>query len=183
MESLVDSKRLMNIRNLVKQTNSLPGDIAEVGVYKGGTASIIASLTTKTVYLFDTFSGIPFQNKEKQDTHLIGDFNDTSFLEVKNELAKYPNVSVYQGIFPDQTSQILENKQFSLVHLDVDVYESYKKCLEFFYPRMVPNGVIILDDYDAVTCLGAKNACDEFFADKPEVILLGTHPHAFVFKT
>ena len=61
---------------------------------------------------------------------------------------------------------------FKLVHLDVDIYESYKNALEFFYPRMVRNGVIVMDDYGSKFCLGAKKAIDRFMSYKPEKLII-----------
>jgi predicted O-methyltransferase YrrM len=77
-------------------------------------------------------------------------------------MRKCNNYALYKGTFPQDNSQYAEHEQFSLVHLDVDIYTSVRDCLQFFWPRMVAGGVIILDDYNAPDCPGAKKAADEF---------------------
>ncbi len=50
----------------------------------------------------------------------------------------------------------------------MNLYSSYKQCMEFFYPRMVNGGVILLDEYNDPPWPGCNQALDEFLADKPE---------------
>ena len=52
------------------------------------------------------------------------------------------------------------DKEYFLVHVDVDLYQSTKDCLEFFYPRMVIGGIIMIDDYPYLN--GVKIAVNEF---------------------
>jgi len=153
-------------------TASLPGDIAEVGVYRGGTARILTETSApnqKTVHLFDTFEGMPEVDVQK-DRHLQGDFADTSVESVKKQLGNFSNYKMYKGIFPDTASPVID-KHFSLVHIDVDIYKSVMDCSDFFYPRLVDAGLMVFDDYGSETCPGAKMAVDEFFSDKPETPL------------
>lgn len=159
--TLVDYPRLYNLVDYCKETQFIPGSIAEIGVYKGGTARLLCEYTQKHVYLFDTFTGLP-QVDKSVDLHNTGDFSDTSALHVSEVLEPYTNYSMYKGIFPKQNSEIVKDLGFSLVHLDVDIYDSVKQCLEFFTPRMTKGGIIVLDDYNAPTCPGAKVAADEY---------------------
>jgi hypothetical protein len=62
----------------------------------------------------------------------------------------------------------VEDRRFKLVHIDVDLYQPTRDSVEFFYPRMVPGGVILCDDYGSTRCPGARRAMDEFFFEKPE---------------
>lgn len=166
--SIVGADRMDSIRLQLSNTQDLGGACAEVGVYKGGTAELIAiNRKERPLYLFDTFSGIPYSGKH-DNHHKMGDFNDTSFEKVCDRLAKYEGVSVHKGIFPDDTGSVIDNVEFSFVHLDVDVYESYISALNVFWPKMIKGGIIICDDYNFDTCLGAKVAVDEFFESKPE---------------
>ncbi|MBF0331749.1 MAG: class I SAM-dependent methyltransferase [Candidatus Omnitrophica bacterium] len=167
--TLVDKYCCFMLYQFVKHVATLPGDVAEIGVYKGGTAKLLArgfEPFKKRVHLFDTFAGMPSTDSVK-DIHKAGDFNDTSLKSVQKFLQDNKNVSFYQGIFPS-TSQPIVNKTFCLVHIDVDIYKSVRDCCVFFYPRMDRGGMMVFDDYGALTCPGAKMAVDEFFADKPE---------------
>lgn len=152
-----------------ENTENIVGDIAEVGVYRGGSAKIICETTKKQVYLFDTFEGLPRIGREDDTAQFRkGEYN-ASYDDVKNYLKEYANIQFHKGLFPN-TATPVKNKQFSLVHLDVDIYESTLRGLEFFYPRMSEGGIIISHDY---TCaVGVKKAFDEFFKNKPEKVIL-----------
>jgi len=144
------------------------GEVVEVGVYKGGTARLLAlALPHKTVHLFDTFAGMPATNSNF-DKHLAGEFSDTSLAAVQEHLKDCRNVHFYQGLFPATSGPIAQTK-FSLVHVDADIYDSVRACCEFFYPRLEKDAVMLFDDYGFPTCPGARKAVDDFFSDKPEV--------------
>lgn len=149
-------------------TRRCSGDVAECGVYRGGTARILAEIVPdRTVHLFDTFSGMPSIDPNK-DLHKVGDFADTSLEAVRHYLAAYRNVNCVQGLIPASLACIVD-RHFSFVHIDLDIYSSIKSASEFFYPRMQPGGILLFDDYGYPSCPGARAAVDEFFADKPEV--------------
>ncbi|GAB4243638.1 MAG: hypothetical protein OHK005_08110 [Candidatus Methylacidiphilales bacterium] len=74
---------------------------------------------------------------------------------------------MFPGHLP-KTLPLLQESWFSFVHLDCDIYESYQTCLERLYPRMVPGGIILFDEYRSRVWPGATLAIDEFFSDKPE---------------
>jgi len=181
--SVVGRERCSILYQLVKHAIGMEGDIAEVGVYKGGTAKLIAKVaaeTTKTVHLFDTFSGMPPTDITK-DLHKKRDFSDAPLDDVKMYLKDCSNVRFYPGFFPD-TSDAVSNLQFCFVHIDVDIYKSVVDCCGFFYPRMVKGGIMIFDDYGFSSCPGAKRAIDEFFANKPEYPCYLPMGEAFVIK-
>lgn len=168
--SLLDDERIDALINYLQIANELEGDIAEVGVYKGGSArTICLHAPKKHVLLFDTFDGMP--PTKDIDEHKQGDFANTSLEEVAINLRPMVNYELHQGVFPKkQVSKFASFRKFCLVHIDVDIYDSVKDCLTFFYPRMVSGGFIVLDDYNAPMCKGAKLAVDEFLTDKPEKI-------------
>ena len=91
-----------------------------------------------------------------------------------------------KGYFQD-TLRTLPHERYSLVHLDVDLYGSYRTCLEYFYPRLQPGAYMVFDEYDfsAEVYPGAQRAIDEFLADKPERIERfeeARHPRYFIRK-
>lgn len=119
----------------VLRTEKINGDVAEVGVYKGGSAKLICETKgNKTLHLFDTFEGIP--KVDQVDESFVHKGQHAASQErVKNYLKKYNQVVFYPGVFPD-TAKPVYDKKFSFVNLDVDTYESTLNCLKFFYPRM-----------------------------------------------
>jgi len=167
--TLVDKKRCFILYQFCKQIAFFKGDIAEVGVFKGGTARLLAECVErqdKNIHLFDTFEGIPHSNP-KLDIVRQGDFKDTSLESVKSLLSGFKNIHFHQGCFPE-SAKSSEGLRFSLAHIDVDIYKSVIDCCVFFYPRMEKGGIMVFDDYGHVCCPGAKTAVDEFFADKAE---------------
>ncbi len=145
------------------------GAVAECGVYKGGTARILAeSLPQRCVYLFDTFAGMP-ETDPARDLHKSGDFADTSIASVREYLSGLTNVNLVPGLIPDSL-RAARDCSFCFVHIDLDIYTAIRSACEFFYPRMGPGGTILFDDYGYSSCPGARAAVDEFFSDKPEVI-------------
>lgn len=150
----------------VKQTAKIPGDIAEVGVYQGGSSKLICEAKeARRLHLFDTFAGLP-SPKDIDAGFSAGEFA-CSLDSVRRYLAAYAGVTFYPGLFPETTLPVSNNK-FSFVHVDVDLYDSTRSCLEFFYPRMSPGGVILSHDYLA---RGVKAAFEEFLADRPEAVI------------
>lgn len=182
-KTIVAKESLWVIYALAKQSLNLEGDFFEAGVYKGGTAKFLhAMLKSKsevTLHLFDTFEGMPVTDKHA-DLHKKGDFGDTSLKQVIEFVGQEQSI-FHAGFIPD-TFAGLDNLKFSFAHVDVDIRSSVLACCRFLYPRMVPGGVIIFDDYGYATCPGERQAVDEFFKDKPECPLVLNHGQAIIFK-
>jgi O-methyltransferase len=156
---------LLNIWEQSRIMSGHGGAYAEVGVFRGASAKMICEAKGKTpLHLFDTFEGLPNEVSDRDGRFRKGLFI-ASEQKVRQRLAKYPNVTIYPGYFPD-TAMPIKDLKFSLVHLDVDLYSSTKSALEFFYPRMLPGGRILSHDYGQ--CEGVWTAFDEFMANKPE---------------
>lgn len=171
--TMVDPNRLYILYQTARRAQALKGDAAEVGVYRGGTARLLGRVFhgDRTLHLFDTFSGMPETDASK-DTHRKGDFSDTSLAGVKAVMEGIPYVGFHPGFFPDTTKE-LNSSHFAFVHVDVDIHRSVKDACEFFYPRLVPGGVMVFDDYAARGCPGVKPAVDAFFkaAGEPTLAL------------
>jgi hypothetical protein len=162
-----------NLYTWAKATSRLPGALAEAGVYRGGSAKILCSVKGDSpLYLFDTFEGMPGVNPDTDGKFLQGDFADTRYEEVVAYLSGFPDVRLYKGFFPDSAvGKEPERQQYRFVHLDLDIYESTHKALDFFYPRMVTGGVIVSHDYTRLCAPGVKKAFDNFFKDKKETVI------------
>ena len=165
-----DNEENYTLYSSVKSTSHLRGNIAEVGVYKGGTAKLISEVKgTKNLYLCDTFEGLP-ETKDKDQFVQKGWLHDTSVESVKEYLKSYENINFLKGIFP-HTSEPIIDKEFSFVHLDTNLYQSTLDSLEFFWPRMVTGGRIVSHDYNTTSMPGVKKAFLEFFADQKEKLI------------
>jgi hypothetical protein len=146
--------------------SAIEGDMAEVGLYRGGSAKLICSVKgPRTFWGFDTFAGL--KDVSDMDTHWgvaffkRGDYA-ASRQEVAAYLAGFPQVHLIEGYFPDSAAPIV-NRSFSFVHLDVDTYASTLASLQFFWPRMSPGGIVITHDSHAE---GVSKAITEFAAEK-----------------
>ncbi len=173
--SLITEDRCYVIYILSRNCAHLPGDFAECGTYKGGSAYLIATAiedceNERFLHLFDTFSGIPDTAIQGVDGHKAGDFADVSFDDVKNYLAPFPFVVFHRGLIPDTLATVSE-KRFSFLHIDVDIYQTARDRCEFFYPRMVRGGIMLFDDYGFPQCRGLRTAVDQFFAGQREIPL------------
>lgn len=135
------------------------GAIAEIGVYKGGSAYHLAKLG-RPLFLYDTFEGIPYQGP--LDTgNPVGKFADTSADAVQ---ALIPTATIIKGLFPDS---LIDMPPLGFVHADADQYESTKAILERMPPLMVRGGFILFDDFGVDDCQG----CTQALLESPHRIL------------
>jgi len=148
----------------------IAGDVAELGVYKGNTAFVLARLARRlgrTAYLLDTFAGFSSADATGVDKGARSQFSDTSLAAVRAKVGEV-GVCYLAGHFPATASEIPAEARFCLVHIDCDLYAPFAAALRYFYPRLTPGGFLIMHDYSSLYWEGAEKAVDEFFADKPE---------------
>ena len=149
--------------------DNVPGDFAELGVYKGNSAKVLSMLlehTGKRLFLFDTFSGFDkrdFVGFDKKNS--TAHFSDTSLGSVRDFISSARAIFV-PGYFPDSISNHAVSERFAFVHLDCDLYIPMRSGLEYFYPRLSPGGFLVMHDYASGRWPGATKAVNEFFADK-----------------
>jgi O-methyltransferase len=177
----------------------VPGDYAELGVYKGESAKILHHMDpSRTFHLYDTFEGFKEEDLKNETgeaaTYTTRNFADTSLEAVKRYLGGSGRfvyhagrfvgsaVSGQQSAVSSQRSAVSESesadrrpatgdRRLSLVNLDADLYLPTKAGLEYFYPLLSPGGVIIVHDY-TYKWPGIKKAVDEFTATIPESLTL-----------
>lgn len=147
------------------EQNAIGGSLAELGVYQGDSAKRLnAYFPHKKLYLFDTFEGYATQDIQANDKEALGfgagHLDNTSVSLVMDKMPYPHNVVIKKGWFP-RTTQGLEQERFCLVNLDPDLYEPLKAGLEFFYPRLLRGGIILVSGYFSPHT-GPKKACDEF---------------------
>ena len=186
--TLVTADRCYTLQKFVAHCSFLPGEFVECGVYRGGTAYLIATVLDRQkspagLHLFDTFEGMPESAALDPSNHRPGDFAGTSLFEVQEFLSAFAFVDYHKGTIP-QTLQSIDNRHFAFVHIDVDLYESHRSICAFFYPRMSEGGMMVFDDYGFVGyAQSVKQAVDEFFEDKPEEPIVLPTGQCLVIKT
>jgi O-methyltransferase len=168
--------------------DGVPGDFAELGVYKGESAKILHLMDpSRTFHLFDTFEGFKEEDLENETgeaaTYTTRNFADTSLEAVKRYLGEEGRFVFHVGRFQesivDGHKSLVSKKdsrdyrlstndyRLALVNLDADLYNPTKAGLEYFYPLLSPGGVIIVHDYN-YKWPGIKRAVDEFVRSIPE---------------
>ena len=164
-ESLLSGNEAFTLFSMARAQSSFDGDMAEVGVYQGCSAKIISTASGhRPLHLFDTFAGLPAPDADEHDRMRAGHYA-ASLEGVRNFLSGQPGISYHPGLFP-ATAAAAADRRFSFVHLDVDLKSSTLACLEFFYPRLLPGGVLLTHDYSYLD--GVREAFAEFFATRQE---------------
>lgn len=185
--TLLSSDRLYILYGFALNALCLNGEFWECGVYKGGSARMLAHFLREkgqpdsVLRLFDTFGGMPETNP-RLDLHHAGDFADTSFEAVCELIGDNDHVVYHPGLIPE-TFAGREGSMIAFAHIDLDIYQSVRDSCEFIYPRLTAGGVLIFDDYGFPSCPGARKAVDEFFLDRPESPVVLATGQAFVIKS
>lgn len=137
----------------------IPGDVIEVGVWRGGSGAVLASCG-RLIYLCDTFRGV-VNTSDKDPYYKDGQHSDTSIKTVQN-LLKSLNLKakILQGNFPKSADSI-DRKRFCFAHIDVDVYQSTMESAKWIWKRLNPGGLMYFDDYYNETTPGVTLAVNE----------------------
>lgn len=181
-EPLVSSKRTMlgydrlfTLWQAALNVASLGLPVVEVGSFRGGSAALLAEAlraagTDGEVHVIDTFEGHIDDTitAHDADEHRWGKFRDTTYEDVKAFLASYPGLRVHQGNAATVIAAWPE-RRYALVHIDVDLYGPTLDCLQYFGPRLVAGGVLLMDDYESPTCPGVALAVHEYLARAPRL--------------
>ncbi len=170
--TMVGPARIESLSRLAQRIDDeeIPGDVVECGVYKGGSAAILARSAThsripRTVWLFDAFEGMPPATPADGPEAKSWVGNLVSSPEKVRRLlrragADLSRVRIVPGLF-QQTFTSARIPQIALLNIDADWHESVKLCLETFYNAVVARGFISIDDYGDWP--GCRLAVDEFF--------------------
>lgn len=177
--------KFLNHLEIYRKITNLPGDILEFGVYKGSSfARLIAfrdlleTQASRRVVGFDAFGKFPSEVELSTDKDFIDQFEGAggygiSDQELREHLERKGtgNFELVKGDILKTIPQfLLDNPslKIALLHIDVDVYEPSKVILETLWERIVPGGILMLDDYGTVE--GETKAVDDFFAGKNKTI-------------
>ena len=182
--TLVDEYRCHELWDLCGQIDTLePGDLLEVGVWRGGTGCLLARRTAKnvadTVFLCDTFSGV-VKAGSVDSAYVGGEHADTSKTLVENLCQKLGLANV--KIPPAATGPAIADRRFRLCHIDVDVYESAAQTFEWVWPRLVPGGLVVFDDYGFYSCGGVTRFVNQMRGLKDRLVIYNVNGHALVIK-
>lgn len=188
--TLVDHLRLWELWTLLEQTRYIPGDILEIGVWRGGTGALMAwklqqQKQQSNIYLCDTFTGV-VKAGAFDSCYTGGEHADTSREHVENLLSRLTpsqnNIHILEGIFPEETGEIVKDNNFRLVHIDVDTYQSAQDILDFIWPKVSPGGIVVYDDYGFDCCSGITKHVNDLKNRQDMTIIQNLNGHALLIK-
>jgi len=159
--TMIGLRRLANIRHCVEDVlaRSVPGDLAEAGVWRGGAAIFMRALlavhgvTDRTVWVADSFRGLPAPASPQDGD----DFSQHAYLRAdrRQVMANFQRfglldgqVRFLEGWFKD-TLPTAPIERLAVLRLDGDLYSSTLETLRSLYDRVSPGGYVIVDDYHA----------------------------------
>jgi len=173
--SLCGRARLIGLQSVANAVahSRLGGDLVECGVYRGGSAVVIAerllgSPSSREMWLFDVFSGMPQPGAEDppeawQD---VGKFVSSETI-VRETFAQArvatERIHFVVGRYED-TLRGFRPAPIAFLHVDCDWYAPVRLCLRTFYDAVVPGGAVVLDDYGHWS--GCRRAVEEFIAER-----------------
>ena len=178
--------KLVSHLDLFRLSMTVPGEIVECGVFKGASLmrwikfrELLSNSSAKKIIGFDTFGKFP-KALSKSDELLRKDFvgkagdksiSKDQIITIIKKLNLYQNIDLINGDVNKTIPNYLENNpelKISLLHIDVDLYDPTKICLNLLCDRVASGGIIILDDYGAFP--GATKAIDEYFEKNAGII-------------
>lgn len=175
------------LHQLLLLANAVPGDTAECGVFNGSSSFVICQANSEAVasgkkhHLFDSFEGLSAPDENDGEHWKAGDLS-YGVERVQKNLSRFEDAThYYPGWIPDRFEDV-SDVRFSFVHVDVDLYQPTRDSVRFFYERMNPGGVILVDDYGFTSCPGATQAVDEVLEGKPEAMLRLSGGGGFIVK-
>ena len=152
----------------------LPGDFAEVGVFRGAAfrkLAELARLQARMAHAFDSFRGMA-QPQVEGDAHYPRGMFDIDgpeqFVRLMDRSAvARDSYRMWEGFVPECFQGVPDSLQFALAILDLDHYQPTVDGLSWLAPRITKGGILALDDYlEGYTTL-ASRAIKEFLASKP----------------
>jgi hypothetical protein len=179
---------------LFERSLGIPGDFAEVGVFRGASFSRFRKLGrlfqpdhARKFLGFDIFGDFPKPQFDPDKPILDEQFKNDgsrgidrdSLLSLLESQGLAANVELIAGNVLETLPAYLESHQqltFSIVNIDVDLYEATKVAIECLFPRVARGGVIILDDYEGFP--GAKHAVDAYLQERNRPEKIEKYPFA-----
>ena len=138
---------------------SVPGAVAEFGVYRGKSSKQLATLTGRKVYAFDTYAGLPEADFDP-DLDIDSPYGFMPEHPSAEMFAGWPFIVPVVGRFADTLPKFDPAVRFAFCDLDSDYYESTRQVLDWLPGRLSDGAVLLLDDYKSHK--GVRQAIHEF---------------------
>jgi hypothetical protein len=166
---------------VASQVRHLPGAFVECGVSTGFLSSAIMQFLDwnslqKDFYLFDTFRGLDeqFLTPNEKKTERLSWYKDLSYESVRENFSEFKNVHIIQGAVPDSLSPV-HIPHVCYLSLDMNCTVPEIEAASFFWEKLVPGGIVLLDDYAYSGYEEQNRAFNSFAVEKcTEILTLPT---------
>ena len=155
----------------------LEGDFVECGVNRGGLSRAIIEYvdfanSSKHFYLLDTFCGLvedQISENERELGRESGGYNEC-YDAVCETFGGFKNVVLIKGVVPD-TLPLVKAEQIAYLSIDMNCAQPEIAAGEYFWGKLVPGAVILLDDYSDYNFIEQKRAWDQFALNHDTMVL------------
>lgn len=181
--------RFYNLMAIHRWVSHLPGWQAECGCWKGLSSYMLNHQSKRMnsthdgsgFVVVDSFEGLSEPTPEDREIYgripnpiagkyaRAGKYKSTQEA-VRKTLSEFPGIEYFQGWIPEILTHLPE-RTYSFVHIDLDLHDPIRGAIDYFFPRLVPGGVLVLDDYGSIGWPGAMKAGDEGAAACGETLL------------
>jgi hypothetical protein len=160
------------------------GDFVECGVFQGDMAFVVLLASAilgsaRRLHLFDSFDGIDPARLTEGEYAGYGDYVGMAnshyrkpglYEGVLARFAPYPQVSVHKGFLPEGLAGRAPDR-IAWLHIDLNAARPEVETLGILFDRIVPGGLIVLDDYGWLPFKAQRDAEDRFFAERGYSVL------------
>lgn len=170
--TMIGLRRLDNVHNCVEQVlaDGVPGDLIETGVWRGGTCIFMRAVlrahgvTDRLVWVADSFQGMPVPDESSHPadrelaSHRYNEVIAVDLPTVRDNFQRYDLLDDQVRFLPGWFHETLPEApidRLAVLRLDSDLYESTYQTLEALYPKLSPDGFVIVDDYHIAVCRDA----------------------------
>lgn len=196
--SLRHRQRLYTLAQLVDYTRGVEGRVAECGCFRGLSSYVLChylreedpGFDGRTFHIFDSFEGISALSEQdgagdpsipvgrvKRATGMFRAGID----EVRATLAEFPGVNFHPGWIPASFTGV-SVAAYRIVHLDLDLHDPTRAALEYFYPLLAPDGVIVCDDHGSIRWPGARTAVEQFCSESGARLMRLSSGQALIWR-
>lgn len=174
---------------LANHVKNLPGDFVECGVNTGAYAKAIITYTNfnvlgKTFSLLDTFDGLVAEMLTDDEKNAGLDTYLSQYKNVYEQVRitfQNDRVDIIKGAVPG-TLPLCKAEKIAYLSIDMNNVAPEIAATEYFYDKVVPGGVIVLDDYGFPQHINQKKAFDNFARQKNIAILSLPTGQGIIFK-
>lgn len=171
-----------------ENAKKIEGDFVECGVNKGGMSLAIMHYTdfntlNKKFWLLDTYKGFDIaQLTSDQKERLSFDYYDECYESVVKTFNPYPNAKIIRGTVPD-TLHHVETDKVAYLSIDMNIPQPEVAALDYFWEKLVPGAIVVLDDYNWPKNRDQKTALDRAVAKFDVKILEMPTGQGLIVKT